>query len=90
MRNRNSTVAYVIFGLIAIGILASVLSNPGTFIIPILVFGVIFFLYKFPPSRWRQPKQPSSSRFQKGKRRNATFRVIQGNKDSSDEPPKYH
>ncbi|MBU7317127.1 MULTISPECIES: hypothetical protein [Paenibacillus] len=90
MRNRNSTVAYVIFGLIAIGILASVLSNPGTFIIPILVFGVIFFLYKFPPNRWRQPKRPSSSRFQKGKRRNATFRVIQGSKDSSDEPPKYH
>ncbi|GMX65526.1 hypothetical protein Elgi_47970 [Paenibacillus elgii] len=90
MRNRNSTVAYVIFGLIAIGILASVLSSPGTYIIPILVFGVIFFLYKFPPNRWRQPKRPSSSRFQKGKRRNATFRVIQGSKDSSDEPPKYH
>lgn len=90
MRNRNSTVAYVIFGLIAIGILASILSNPGTFMIPILVFGVIFFLYKFPPNRWRQPKRPSSSRFQKGKRRNATFRVIQGSKDGSDEPPKYH
>ncbi len=90
MRNRNSTVAYVIFGLIAIGILASILSNPGTFMIPILVFGVIFFLYKFPPNRWRQPKRPSSARFQKGKRRNATFRVIPGSKDSSDEPPKYH
>ncbi|TVY11473.1 hypothetical protein [Paenibacillus cremeus] len=90
MRNRQSTLAYIIFGLIAIGILANIFANPGAFIIPVLVFGVIFWLYKFPPNRWRNGSGRTQARYSKGKRRNATFRVINGNKDGSDEPPKYH
>ncbi|GCL72055.1 MULTISPECIES: hypothetical protein [Paenibacillus] len=93
MRHRNSTIAYVIFALVAIGILFTVLTRPGTLIIPLLVFGIIFLLYKYPPSRWRsRSKSFSPPRFSssKTKRRNATFRVINGSKDSSDEPPKYH
>ena len=92
MRHRNSTIAYIVFGLIGIGILASVFSNPGAFILPVLVFSIIFLLYKFPPSRWKRPtvKPGKGSRFQKGRRKNATFRVINGSKSSSDEPPKYH
>ncbi|MBP1155061.1 MULTISPECIES: hypothetical protein [unclassified Paenibacillus] len=93
MRNRNSTIAYVIFGLIAIGILFTVLSRPGTLIIPLLVFGIIFWLYKYPPSSWRSKTRsftPPRFNGSKAKRKNATFRVINGRKDGSDEPPKYH
>ncbi|WP_159882202.1 hypothetical protein [Paenibacillus puerhi] len=91
MRNRNNTIAYVIFGLIAIGVLASLLMNPSAFLLPLLIFGAIFFLYKFPPNTWNRPKRtPPGSRFAKGKRKNATFRVIPGNKDKQDDPPSYH
>lgn len=93
MRHRHNTIAYVIFGLIAIGILFTVLTRPGALIIPLLVFGIIFWLYKYPPGRWRsRTKSFTPPRFSrtKPKRRNATFRVINGSKDSSDEPPKYH
>lgn len=88
MRNRNRWVTYVVLGLLALGIIASIFSNPSRYIIPLLVFGVIFWLYKYPPNRWRN--KSNNARFSKTKRRNASFRVIRGNKDSSDEPPKYH
>ncbi|MEK8132772.1 hypothetical protein WMW72_33320 [Paenibacillus filicis] len=95
MRNRNNTIAYIIFGLIAIGVLASLLTNPTAFLVPLLVFGAIFLLYRFPPNTWnrqnRTPPPRGSSRFAKGKRKNATFRVIPGSKDKQqDDPPKYH
>ncbi|MCZ8516750.1 hypothetical protein O9H85_31180 [Paenibacillus filicis] len=90
MRGRYPWSTYIVLGLIALGILASIFRNPGAYIIPILVFGIIFWLYKFPPNRWRRGGRPASSRFAKAKRRNASFRVINGSKDSSDEPPKYH
>ncbi|WP_026326291.1 hypothetical protein [Paenibacillus ginsengihumi] len=85
MRNRNIGM-YVVFGLLAIGLLVSI-SN---LIIPIAVFAVIFLLYKFPPDRWRRFKWSGGGRKPRGKTRNAKFRVIPGSKDSSDEPPKYH
>lgn len=91
MRYRNNTIAYILFGLLAIGILASVFTNPGAIILPVLVFGTIFFLYKYPPNTWKRTKRSTpSSRFQRGKAKKANFRVIPGSKDSNDEPPKYH
>ncbi|MFH5184876.1 hypothetical protein ACHHV8_20765 [Paenibacillus sp. TAB 01] len=94
MKKRYSAATYIILGLALIGVASKAL----TLIIPILVFGVIFLLYKFPPSTWRKPgssgrdssSASSSSRTQGKRTRNATFRVIDGNKGSSDEPPKYH
>ncbi|MED4601998.1 hypothetical protein P9314_14975 [Paenibacillus validus] len=92
MRNRNNTIAYILFGLLAIGILATVFSNPGAVLLPVLVFGVIFFLYRYPPNTWKRPNRSApTGRFQRGKRKKANFRVIPGSKDSNDdEPPKYH
>jgi hypothetical protein len=85
MRRRFSPVEIAIGVLIAIGLLV----NLPSFFIPILVLGLIFLLYKFPPSRW---KKPSFSRGpSKPKRKNAKFRVINGTKESdSDDFPKYH
>ncbi|KQX46489.1 MULTISPECIES: hypothetical protein [unclassified Paenibacillus] len=84
MRRKFSPIEVAIAILIAIGLLVSL----RTLFIPILVLGIIFLLYKFPPSRW---KKNSTGRGPKGKRKNAKFRVINGSKDSdSDDLPKYH
>ncbi|WP_281886510.1 hypothetical protein [Paenibacillus sp. YYML68] len=93
MRQRNNMFAYIIFALIAIGVLASLLSKPGAFLIPLLIFGGIFLLYKYPPHTWKQLSRRSGTMNSRGaKSKRATFRVIPGNKRSSDseEPPKYH
>jgi hypothetical protein len=91
MKTRRYSVAtYIILGLALIG----VASKASQLVIPIVVFGLIFLLLKYPPSKWGKSKLTTSrSRFGKPKEkrgRNATFRVIDGNKGSSDEPPKYH
>jgi hypothetical protein len=84
---RYSIATYIILGLALIGLV----SKATEFVIPIVVFGIIFLLFKFPPNKWGKPK--TTPRFGKNKEkrtRDATFRVINGNKGSSDEPPKYH
>lgn len=84
MRRKFSPIEVAIAILIAIGLLVSL----RTLFIPILVLGIIFLLYKFPPSRW---KKSSFGRVAKGRRKNAKFRVINGTKESdSDDFPKYH
>jgi len=86
MRRRFSPVEIAIGVLIAIGLLVSL----RTLFIPILVLGLIFLLYKFPPSRWKKPSYGSRGS-SKPRRKNAKFRVINGTKDSdSDDYPKYH
>jgi hypothetical protein len=85
MRQRFSLSGYIIMGLIAIGLIV----NLWKFIIPICVFALIFVLYKFPPSKW--PRfGVSKDKSKRPKRKNATFRVIQGNKGNDDDTPKYH
>ncbi|KRF12067.1 hypothetical protein [Paenibacillus sp. Soil787] len=85
MRRKFSPIEVAIAILIAIGLLVSL----RTLFIPILVLGIIFLLYKFPPSRWK--KNSTGRGPAKGKRKNAKFRVINGSKDSdSDDFPKYH
>jgi hypothetical protein len=92
MNRRLPALAYVILGLIAIGLLYRLLTNPSGMIIPVIVFGGVFLLYKFPPSRWQRSKPTPSSRYAKSreKRKPAPFRVIQGTKPDDDETPKFH
>jgi len=90
---RFSATDYVVFGLLAIGLLSLFVHNPGPFIIPLLVFGGVFLLYKFPPGRFASSRSSRSqgSRFRERDRRKSSFRVIPGKKDAPDEePPKYH
>lgn len=85
MRRRFSGAEIIIAVLLAIGLLVSL----RTLFIPILVLGIIFFLYKFPPSSWKL--RNISRRTAKGKRKNGKFRVINGSKDSDpDDFPKFH
>jgi hypothetical protein len=87
MRRRYSLLTYIIFGLMGIGIL----TNFKQLLIPILVLGTIFLLYKFPPAMWRSwfrsKRNPKSSSYRKSS--TTRFRVIDGQK-KKDEPPKYH
>jgi hypothetical protein len=97
MYRRLSVPDYIIYGLLGIGIISGVVRNPAAFVIPILVFGTIFLLYKFPPNRIRfrngapTAKRYSGSRHSDRTKRKNSFRVIYGNKpNSEDEPPRYH
>lgn len=98
---RQSIMTYVIVGLMIIGLLYSIGSNFSKWIIPVAVFGLIFLLYRYPPSSWRYLAQ----RFRSGgfggfggrgdktfgkKTKKAKFTVIRGSKPDDDEPPKYH
>ncbi|MBP1989064.1 hypothetical protein [Paenibacillus eucommiae] len=86
MRRRFTTSGYIILGLLAIGLIMSL----RMLIVPICVFGIIFLLYKFPPSKWGMNRSTSGKPGRK-KSKNATFRVIQGNKgNDSEDRPKYH
>lgn len=98
MARRSRIMMYVVFGLIIIGFLATFVSNPSGMIIPVAVFGIIFFLYKFPPQAFRGRGSGSSSRRGpiemnkvKTKKKANPFRVINGNKrDDEEDPPHYH
>lgn len=84
MRNRFSIGTYIVFALIAVGLIVSL----RILFIPIVVLGAIFLLYKFPPSSWRKV---TMYRKDGRKRGNSRFRVINGSKrDDYDEPPRYH
>jgi hypothetical protein len=96
MRRRFTTASYIIFGLIAVGLLAKLWTHPGTLLIPLIVFGVIFLLYKYPPSTWRARSYAATAAKRRKAdearhTRKAKFKVIKGNKpDDPQEPPKYH
>jgi hypothetical protein len=95
MRRRFSLPAYIIFALIVLGLFASIIHSPASYLIPILVFGIIILLYKFPPkSLDRSRSGKTTFTFQgktKDKKNSSPFRVIQGNKDSTDDDtPKFH
>jgi hypothetical protein len=94
-RRRFSITAQIILGLIIIGLLASIIRSPSSYLIPLLVFAAIFILYKYPPNRLiRKGSSKTTFTYQnktREKKKPSPFRVIQGNKDSSDDDtPKFH
>jgi hypothetical protein len=101
---RMTPFSYVLLILLVIGILDRLFAGPNGMIVPLLVFGVIFLLWKYPPNRWSRRSSSGTSWFQTRKPRGAgtsrkerktksgRFRVIPGSKgnDGPEEPPKYH
>lgn len=101
MVNRHRISFYVIIGLACLGLLYSIIGGNYSLFIPIIVFGVVFLLLKFPPGRYRRtPRVKVSPRTearyaksQKPKRKHVPFRVIEGSKgkdDSDDNVPRFH
>lgn len=86
---------YVILTLMGIGVLSMIARNPGGAIIPVVVLGGVFLLYKFPPQRWKSmlrglPGKADPGRGGKRTTKRAKFRVIPGSKPNDDDRPKYH
>jgi hypothetical protein len=83
---------FLILALIVIGIIVQFVRAPQTILIPLIIVGIVFYLYKRPPI-WLQkmafrgsrpsiaPPQPSKRSPNKKKKR-YRFRVINGNKKS--------
>lgn len=97
MYRRFTARDFIVFALLVMGILSAFVQHPAPFIIPILVFGSIYLLYKFPPNRWRGGTRKSAAqreaqyRQRERDRKKSNFRVIYGNKpNQEDEPPRYH
>ncbi|WP_199620145.1 hypothetical protein [Paenibacillus alkalitolerans] len=94
----RNVATYVIIALMVVGLLSSIARNASQWIIPVVIFGLVFLLYRFPPSTWRYLAGRyringlfgSSSQANGRKSKRAKFRVIRGNKQDDDETPKYH
>lgn len=98
MPGKMSPLFIVILALVAIGLIYQTISSPIQLLIPVVVFGAIFLLYKFPPGRraggTRHRSKQAARRDPSGgsktkARKNMPFRVIEGGKDD-DNLPKYH
>lgn len=81
---------WIIVTLILIGIVVQLIQSPLTLIIPVVIIGIVYYLYKKPP-RWlqrlafsRNPKAPFhvQSKYQAPKKKKYRFRVIDGKKKS--------
>jgi hypothetical protein len=100
MNKRLSYAAIVIIVLCAVGLVRQLLINPLVLLIPAAVFGIVFFLYKFPPERWlgRFSRKSDAYKYRaalakqkRRKKQRAAFRVIPGKKgDPPEERPKFH
>jgi hypothetical protein len=100
MRRGPGIAIYVIGFLAGLGILVQFAADPTSILIPLIVFGVIFLLWKFPPRTWKhggpfrnpQGRTRTKTASSAGKSRRAKFRVIEGNKGKprDEEPPPYH
>lgn len=103
MKRRPPLSVLIVGFLVVLGIGYRFMTRPSDLLIPIIVFGVIFLLWKYPPQTWKgrgpwsgsSPKRPgkSSPTAQSKAAKRAKFRVIQGNKgrhDDDEDTPKYH
>lgn len=97
MRGRLTPLSAILLTLAAIGLVAMVIRAPGQLIIPAVVFGIVFLLYKFPPGRGRRnhraPRPSARDRRKTGaasRRKSAPFKVIEGGRDDDEHRPKYH
>ena len=87
MRQRYGSFTIILIVLICIGVLTRLMAHPGAFVIPAIVLGIVFLLYKIPPHRWRK-KYEYNHRTQ----RKSRLKVIHGRKRDDDDPkpPPYH
>ncbi|TFE29877.1 hypothetical protein [Cohnella luojiensis] len=103
MRNRIQPWFAVVLAFMAIGLATSLFrGSTQSWLIPLSLVAIVYFLYKFPPSRWKKSPgrghshgkgpRPDFRRTnaKSDKRRASPFTVIEGRKNKDDEPPRYH
>ncbi|WP_054949498.1 hypothetical protein [Numidum massiliense] len=71
MRHRAHGWMYAVFVFLAIGMISMLITNPARLVLPLIIFGAIFYLYKFPP-RWllRLTGQPPRQAYRQSSYRN--------------------
>ncbi|REK77360.1 hypothetical protein [Paenibacillus paeoniae] len=99
---RWNPITIILFALLLIGIVVGIARFAISLILPIVIIGGIFLLYKYPPSflggrrggsqsRTHVTQSQTSAKPRRDRPRSKTvpFRVIEGGKDD-DDIPKYH
>lgn len=103
MKLRNWFFYTIIALLLVIGIVGDLMFKPWMIIIPVVIFGVIFYLWKRPPAFLTGKKKSNNSHYRatshvtrqakpkKDRPRSKTvpFKVIEGGRDDND-TPRYH
>lgn len=97
--NRRPGAAILVIGFLAVlGLIVQLSRNPSSVLIPVILVGIVFLLWKYPPETWRRRtagpvrmRRKSKADRNKAARR-AKFRVIQGSKKqrNDEQPPGYH
>ncbi|MNJ47550.1 hypothetical protein D3C77_427090 [compost metagenome] len=106
---KQAIIFWSVMGLAAFGIVNALFGNGrmnwSSFLIPVILGGFVFLLYKFPPRKYRKARHPkvkpsartmsklaAERRQSTGqKRKQYPFQVIEGNKGKNDEDiPRYH
>lgn len=93
----NSILTWIILILLGIGIINTLILKPSSIIIPLIIFGGIYYFLKHPEKlrKFTDKKHRGYHHHHnragsaKGKYKDVKFTVINGNKDKDDEP-KYH
>lgn len=106
---KQAVIFWSVIGLAAFGIGNALFGNGmmdwSSLLIPVIIGGIVFLLYKYPPKKYRKARHPKvkpSARTMakleaerrtasKQKRKHYPFQVIEGNKGKNDEDmPRYH
>jgi len=93
-------VPYLILVLVIVGVSFAFKESPMTIIIPVVVFGLIFYWYKKPPAflskgqRTNRSYRTAAAKTNKAKKerprsKTVPFKVIEGGRDDND-TPRYH
>ncbi|RCX23131.1 hypothetical protein DFP94_101725 [Fontibacillus phaseoli] len=108
MSKKQAILFWVVIGLAAFSIINGLFAGGsfrlGGLLIPLIIVGVVFLLYKYPPRKYKKqtPKvKPSARTMAKvaaerrqasgTKRKSYPFQVIEGQKGKNDDDlPKYH
>lgn len=96
-----NSLAVIILLLILIGLITELLSSPLSFLLPLLIIGGIFLLYKYPPAAWRKGAKSGNRAYpinrkvsakphqSRPRSKTVPFHVIDGGKENDDKQ-KYH
>lgn len=90
----KKVLTWLIFFFLGIGILRTLIVKPSTILIPLLVFGTIYYFLKNPDTLRKLTNKFNGRNNNyyrnKNKSSNYKFEVIDGKKNKDDDRPKYH
>ena len=92
---KYNLLTWAIIFFFVVGILQVLILSPSSILIPLLIFGLIFYFLKHPEKlrgiyyRFHKPSSRHKTKYDK--QREITFKVINGKKDKNDDDKqRYH